>query len=105
MTKKRYTLCEDYWRKLKELPEFETLKKSSNLLKDGGYWGPEAEDRISPDDINLDVLKEQMKLFLERFGSSPDVSSLSFQDLVKRFMNEPNFSSQNSNDSNDSSVG
>ena len=61
------------------------------LLNDGGYWGPEAESHIAPEDLNIEALKVQMKLFLKRYGEDidpNDVSSDSFKDLVARVMNE-----------------
>ena len=91
MTKKQYAQCEEYWKQTKQLPEFETLVKASQLLNEGGYWGPEAEDKISPEDVNIDALKVQMKLFLKRYGEDVDpndISKDSFRDLVDRVMNE-----------------
>lgn len=91
MTKKQYAQCEEYWKHVKELPQFDTLVKASQLLNDGGYWGPEAESHIAPEDLNIEALKVQMKLFLKRYGEDidpNDVSSDSFKDLVARVMNE-----------------
>lgn len=91
MTKLQYAKCEESSKKLKELPEYETLVKASQLMNDGSYWGPEAEATLSPSDINIDALKIQMKLFLKQYGNDVDLdnmSSDSFKDLVDRVMNE-----------------
>lgn len=91
MTKKQYARCEEFSKQMKNLPEYETLVKASQLLNDGGYWGPEAESHIAPEDLNIEALKVQMKLFLKRYGEDVDpndVSSDSFKDLVARVMNE-----------------
>ena len=99
MTKNQYAKCEEYSKKLKELPEFETLVKASQLMSDGSYWGPEAEATMSPSDINIDALKIQMKLFLKQYGNDVDLENLSsdsFKDLVDKVMNEK-IQNQNSN--------
>ena len=84
MTKKQYSKCEEYSKSLKDIPEDDTLVKASQLLSDGGYWGPEAEGTILPEDINIDALKIQMQLFLKRFGNGTEESSEDFQELVNK---------------------
>lgn len=89
MTKKQYARCEEFSKQMKNLPEYETLVKASQLLNDGGYWGPEAEGNLFPEDINMDALKVQMKLFLKRFGKDDkEVTSDDFTELVSQVMNE-----------------
>lgn len=89
MTKKQYARCEEFSKQMKNLPEYETLVKASQLLNDGGYWGPEAEGSLFPEDINMDALKVQMKLFLKRFGKDDAaVTSDDFTELVSRVMSE-----------------
>lgn len=89
MTKKQYARCEEFSKKMKNLPEYETLVKASQLLNDGGYWGPEAEGNLLPEDINMDALKVQMKLFLKRFGKDDkEVTSDDFTELVSHVMSE-----------------
>ena len=89
MSKKQYAKCEEYWKNVEKLPEFDTLVKASRLLSNGGYWGPEAEENIQPEDINVDALKIQMKLFLQEYDENLDRDSISeddFQSLVERVM-------------------
>ena len=86
MTKKQYSKCEEYSKSIKEIPEYDTLVKASQLLNDGGYWGPEAEGRILPEDINVDALKIQMQLFLKKFGNGTETSSNDFQELVNQVL-------------------
>ena len=89
MSKKQYSKCEEYWKNVEKLPEFDTLVKASQLLSNGGYWGPEAEGSIQPEDINVDALKIQMKMFLQEYDKSLDRDSISeddFQSLVERVM-------------------
>ena len=89
MTKKQYAICEEAAKNMKKLPEYETLAKASQLLSDGGYWGPEAENRIQPEDINIDALKVQMQMFLKRFGhDGADLETNDFKELVEKVMNE-----------------
>lgn len=91
MTKNQYAKCEEASKNIKNLPEYETLVKASQLLNDGSYWGPEAEATLAPSDINIDALKVQMKLFLKRYGEDVDLndmSSDSFKDLVDRVVNQ-----------------
>ena len=89
MTKKQYARGEEFSKQMKNLPEYETLVKASQLLNDGGYWGPEAEGSLFPEDINMDALKVQMKLFLKRFGKDDAaVTSDDFTELVSRVMSE-----------------
>ena len=89
MTKKQYARCEEFSKQMTNLPEYETLVKASQLLNDGGYWGPEAEGSLFPEDINMDALKVQMKLFLKRFGKDDAaVTSDDFTELVSRVMCE-----------------
>ena len=84
MTKKQYSKCEEYSKSLKDIPEYDTLVKASQLLSDGGYWGPEAEESILPEDINIDALKIQMQLFLKKFGNGTEESSDDFRELVNK---------------------
>lgn len=89
MTKKQYALCEEAAKEMKNLPEYETIAKASQLLNDGGYWGPEAEDRIKPEDVNVDALKVQMQMFLKRYGhDQADVDLSDFKELVDKVMSE-----------------
>ena len=91
MTKSQYAKCEEYSKELKDLPEYDTIVKASQLMSDGSYWGPEAEESLSPADINIDALKIQMKMFLKQYGEDvdpKDVSSDSFKDLVDRVMKQ-----------------
>ena len=89
MTKKQYAICEEAAKNMKNLPEYETLAKASQLLSDGGYWGPEAERNIQPEDINIDALKVQMQMFLKRFGyNGAELESSDFKELVEKVMNE-----------------
>ena len=89
MTKKQYAICEEASKNMKNLPEYETLAKASQLLSDGGYWGPEAEGSIQPEDINIDALKVQMQMFLKRYGyNGAELEASDFKELVEKVMNE-----------------
>lgn len=104
MTKKLYAEYEESSKKLQQLPEYETLVKASQLLNDGSYWGPEAEATISPEDVNMDALKIQMKLFLKQYGEDVDpnnMSSDSFKDLVDRVIQEKRSETMNSGNTNE----
>lgn len=81
MSKDRYKRCEAYWKKVEKLPDFDVLAKASQLLSNGGYWGPEAEDSIEPEDLNLDALKSQMRLFLQFYDKDIDPEKLKTEDL------------------------
>ena len=83
MTKSQYAKCEESSKKLKDLPEYETLVKASQLMNDGSYWGPEAEATLSPSDINIDALKIQMKLFLKRQEIEVE-APVTLADLLRR---------------------
>ena len=65
------------------------MVKASQLLSGGGYWGPEAEGSILPEDINIDALKVLMKLFLKKYGNGTETSSDDFRELVNQvFLNK-----------------
>lgn len=81
MSKERYKRCEAYWKKVENLPDFEALAKASQLLSNGGYWGPEAEDSIEPEDLNIDALKSQMRMFLQFYDKDVDPEKLTKEDL------------------------
>ena len=81
MSKERYKRCEAYWKKVENLPDFEALAKASQLLSNGGYWGPEAEDSIEPEDVNIEALKSQMRLFLQFYDKDVDPEKLTREDL------------------------
>ena len=102
LTKKQYAQCEEYSKSLKGVPEYETMVKASQLLNGGGYWGPEAEGSILPEDINIDALKVQMKLFLKKYGNGTETSSDDFRELVNQvFLNKKKEGNTVPSDSNE----
>ena len=71
------------------MPDFDALAKASQLLSNGGYWGPEAEDSIEPEDLNIEALKSQMRLFLQVYDKDVDPEKLTkedFKNLAERIV-------------------